>query len=215
MNFNNRALEMLEHAIVGKNYKQGNVVIWEGDESSEMFIVKRGWLKVVKKSVAGREVILNLLKSGDTLNAMSAFIRFTNPATVIALEDSLLLSIKYDKMSDMLEHDPQIAKMLLQNFAGRLQKMTDMVGNLSLQPVDVRLAELLITGAEDNIFKRKKWLTQGEMAALIGTVPDVINRLLNELVEKKVIELNRNQIRILNREYLEKKTNFINNRLMS
>lgn len=196
---------MLECSLIEKTFNTGDVVVWEGDEGNEMFIVKEGWLKVIKTSESGREVILNLLKAGDTFNAMSAFIKFMNPATVIALEESFLLSIKYEKMSNLLEHDPQIAKMLLQNFAARLQKMTGMVGNLSLQPVDVRLAELLITGADGDIFKRRKWLTQSEMASLIGTVPDVINRLLNELVEKGVIELKRNQIRILDHEYLVKK----------
>ena len=87
--------------------------------------------------------------------------------------------------------------------------MTAMVGNLSLQPVDVRLADLLITGATDDVFKRRKWLTQKEMASLIGTVPEVANRLLNDFVEEGIIEMNRHQIRIVNHDLLKKKANLV------
>ncbi len=208
-NIDERTFEWIETSFSERTYKQGSVVIWEEDESKEMFIVCDGWLKVVKTSEIGREMILNLLKSGDTFNAMSAFNKFYNPATVIALEESHLMSIQYEDMSDLLDQHPQLARTLLQNFAARLQKMTAMVGNLSLQPVDVRLADLLITGATDDVFKRRKWLTQKEMASLIGTVPEVANRLLNDFVEEGIIEMNRHQIRIVNHDLLKKKANLV------
>jgi CRP/FNR family transcriptional regulator len=199
------SLALLKRSLIDKKILAGEVVIWEGDVSQEMYIVKSGWLKVVKSSEKGREMILHLLRPGDIFNALAAFIRFDNPATVIALDDSVLQSLSYGSMASLLEQHPQFARQLLEKFAGRLQKMTELIGDLSLRSVETRLAELLINNAVDNVFVRQKWLTQSEMAALIGTVPDVFNRVLNHFVEKGYIELNRGQIKIINRSGIEEK----------
>lgn len=199
------SLALLRRSLLDKKILAGEAVIWEGDISQEMYIVKSGWLKVVKTSEKGREVILHLLRPGDIFNALAALVRFDNPATVIALDDSVLQSLSYGTMSSLLEQHPQFARQLLEKFAGRLQKMTELIGDLSLRSVEARLAELLINNAVDNVFIRQKWLTQSEMAALIGTVPDVLNRVLNHFVEEGYIELNRGHIKITNLRKLEKK----------
>ena len=53
--------------------------------------------------------------------------------------------------------------------------------------------------------QRRRWSTQAEMAARLGTVPDVLNRALRSLADEGLIQIQRQQIRILDREGLERK----------
>ena len=49
---------------------------------------------------------------------------------------------------------------------------------------------------------RQRWATQAEMAARLGTVPDMVNRALRKLAEAGMIHVERQQIQILDKEGL-------------
>lgn len=203
------SLCLIRKKLEKKKFSAGEIVIWEGDISQEMYFIKEGWLKVIKSSEAGREIILHLLGPNDMFNALAAFVKFDNPATVISLENSILFCLSYENMAALLEQHPVFSRQLLEKLAMRLHKLTGLIGNLSLRTVEARLAELLLKEAEENVFVRQKWLTQTEMAALLGTVPDVLNRILNNFVEMGFIEFDRYQIKIINRKKIEEKAGFI------
>lgn len=200
------AISLISSFLHKKEIDAGEFVIWEGDSSREMYIVEKGWLKVIKSSHVGREIILHLLGPGDVFNALAAFTEIKVPATVVAFDRTVLYCLNSDQMSAILEKHPVISRQLLQQLALRLLKMIDLIGDLSLRSVEARLAELLLNEAEGDIFHRQKWLTQVEMAGLIGTVPDVLNRVLNNFVESGLIEFDRNQIKIIDREGLLEKS---------
>ncbi|HRE26402.1 MAG TPA: helix-turn-helix domain-containing protein, partial [Anaerolineales bacterium] len=78
------------------------------------------------------------------------------------------------------------------------------VEGLSLRPVTGRLARLILTQSEGDVLIRPRWYTQAELAAQLGTVPDVIQRALNGLSGSGVIAVERGRILILDRVALEK-----------
>jgi DNA-binding transcriptional regulator LsrR (DeoR family) len=77
------------------------------------------------------------------------------------------------------------------------------VENLSLYSVEARLARLLLDEAEKGVYQRPSWKTQSEIAAQLGTVLDVVNRNLQNLQKQGIIEINRTEIRILDKTKLE------------
>jgi CRP-like cAMP-binding protein len=83
-----------------------------------------------------------------------------------------------------------------------------LIEDLSLRSVTARLAKLLLLQLADNqqtVIQRHPWATQAEMAARLGTVPDVINRALRSLSEEGLIQVDRRQIIILDRAGLAAK----------
>jgi CRP/FNR family transcriptional regulator len=83
--------------------------------------------------------------------------------------------------------------------------LVKLVEDLSLRSVESRLARMLIDGSASGVIQRHRWTTQAEMAARLGTVPDVVNRALRKLVEEGAIELDRHQIRLLDPDLLRSK----------
>jgi DNA-binding transcriptional regulator LsrR (DeoR family) len=57
---------------------------------------------------------------------------------------------------------------------------------------------------EDGLVKRQSWRTQAEIAAQMGTVVDVINRILQKFERERIIEISREHFRILDRNRLRK-----------
>ena len=91
---------------------------------------------------------------------------------------------------------------VMANMADRIAYLAELVADLSLHTVDVRLARLLLESAADGTLERQAWLTQAELAARLGTVPDVLSRALRILADDGLIRFDRRQIIILDRPSL-------------
>jgi Mn-dependent DtxR family transcriptional regulator len=55
------------------------------------------------------------------------------------------------------------------------------------------------------MIERRRWTNQTELAAHLGTVPDVMSRVTRELRKAGLIEMDRQHIRILDRKGLEER----------
>jgi len=83
--------------------------------------------------------------------------------------------------------------------------MIALVEDLSLKSVESRLAKFILTRSENDIYTRKKWETQDFIAAQIGTVPDVLSRIMRKFEDEHIIHFDRQQIKILNQQGLREK----------
>ncbi len=104
----------------------------------------------------------------------------------------------------MIRQDPSFAQLIINVLSERLRHSVDLVEDLSLRPVINRLSRLILDEADGDTLLRPSWYTQNELAARLGTVADVIHRSLRKLEIDNLIEVERQQIRIINREELEK-----------
>jgi CRP/FNR family transcriptional regulator len=196
-------LESVARTAIQRTYNSEQVVFLEGEASSGLCIVQEGWLKAIKIAPDGREQILNFLGPGEVFNAVAVFAGDSNPATVIALEPSTIWIIQRKTMLRLLDDHPPLARAVIQDLASRVLHLIQLVEDLSLRTVEARLARLLLEQAQTGILPRQRWATQSEMAARLGTVPDVINRALRSLAQSGLIKVERHQIQVLDEEGLE------------
>ena len=180
-----------------REYDAGELVVLEGEAQPGLYYLQYGWLKVVKISPAGREQILRFLEPGETFNEIGVFANQPNPATAIALEPAGIWLIRREALLNLLKEKPDFAQHVITKMAGRMQYLVSLITDLSLRPVTGRLARLLLEDAVDNVLERPYWYTQAELAARLGTVPDVIQRSLRNLESDGLIIVERHQIIIL------------------
>ncbi len=185
-----------------REYDAGEVVVLEGDAHPGLYYLQFGWLKVVKTSPTGREQILRFLEPGDTFNEIGVFANQPNPATAIALEPAGVWLIPHTALRRLLQENPDFAQHIISKMAERMLYLVSLVTDLSLRPVTGRLARLLLEDAVDGVLERPRWYTQAELAARLGTVPDVIQRALRGLESESLIAVDRHQIHIINRQAL-------------
>ena len=104
-----------------------------------------------------------------------------------------------------MDEHPVLSRIVTENLAKRVIHLTNLIESLALQKVESRLARMFLEHSTNDLLNRKRWSTQAEMAARLGTVPDVLNRALRSLAEEGLIQIQRYQIQILDRKGLERK----------
>lgn len=196
------ALAELADSAIWRVYAPGALIFLEGEAAFALYYVYAGWLKVIKSSVEGREQILRFAGPGEILNELGVFSNRPTPATAIALEPVGLWLIPREALRRLLTTHPAVVLGVVENLTERIFYLLSLITDFSLHTVETRLARLLLEQAENDVMPRRPWATQTELAARLGTVPDVLSRLLRKLVETNVIELNRAHIRILDRQTL-------------
>ncbi|MBP7962204.1 MAG: Crp/Fnr family transcriptional regulator [Caldilineaceae bacterium] len=196
-------------AAIWREFAQGGIVFLEEEESLGLCHLYSGWLKVVKMSLDGREQVLRHLGPGETFNEVGALSQRPNPATVIALEPAGLWIIPRQAIQQIILSHPELAMPILANMANRMAGLVNLVAELSLHSVEARLARFLLEQASDNVMQRQPWATYAELAARLGTVPDVFSRALRSLSEAGLIQVDRQSIRILDRAGLESRANLV------
>lgn len=201
---NESTLSEIAQAAIERRYTSGEMIFSEGEVSLGLYYLQSGWIKVVKTSIDGREQILRFVGPEEAFNELGIFAERPNSASAIALESSDVWLVPHEILVRLLNKHPEFSIQLIENLANRIAYLVGMVADLSLRPVVSRLAQLLLDEAKDNVFARPAWYTQAQFAARIGTVPDVLQRALSGLVADEIIELQRQQIRILNRPALER-----------
>lgn len=198
-------LAVLVRSAVWREYAAGSIVFLEGDTAQGFYFLHTGWLKEVRISAEGREQILQYLGPGEIFNYMGIFVDRPNPATAIALEPAGVWLLQRDSFHKVLVTNPGLSLLVAEALADYVVHLVQLVSDLSLHTVEARLAQRLLEQAEADVVHRQRWATQAEMAARLGTVPDVIGRALQKLVEEKLIRVERQRIWILDREGLAAK----------
>ena len=190
-----------------KVYPPDAVIFWEGDIETNLFYLQYGWLKVIKTNPDGREQVLRFLGPGEIFNEIGVFAKRPNPATALALEESGIWLIPRSALEQILFSHPHTALQIMENMADRFISLIELTADLSLRTVEARLAKLLLEQTREDVIPRQRWSTLTEMAAHLGTVPDVLSRAVRELTRAGLIEMDKQQIRILNRDGLEERAN--------
>jgi len=186
-----------------RTYAAGEIVALEGERAPGLFLLASGWLKAVKYAPGGREQVLRFLEPGETFNEIGVFADQPNPATAIALEPAGVWILPRAAITELLRSRPAFAQYVIERLAERLIYLVDLVTDLSLRTLTGRLARLILDSASGDTLHRPHWYTQAELAARLGTVPDVAQRALRQLEQNGLIAVDRNAIRILDRNALE------------
>lgn len=190
-------LENLVQGAIWREYDAGEIIFLEGEQATGLYFLQTGWVKIVKSSPTGREQVLRFMEPGDTFNEVVVFANLANPATAIALETAEIWLLPRQSLNHALRQNPDFAQHAIAKMAERVLHLVNLVADLSLRPVTGRLARLISDGAVAGVLLRPRWYTQTELAARLGTVPDVVQRALRQLEQDGLIQVERHQIRIL------------------
>ena len=196
------ALRAVAQVAIRRHYGKDEVIFLEGEPCAGLCIVEEGRIKLFKVSLDGREQVVKLLGPGEFFNEVAVLDGGPNPVSAMAALESTLRIIDRRTMLDLLARYPALAQGVIENLAARARHLVSLVEDLSLRTVSARLAKLLLTQAAGNDEAPRR-MTQQEMAAQLGTVREMIGRVLHSFEEESLIRFDRHRIIILDREELE------------
>jgi len=186
----------LAKSAVWKVFPPNAVVFWEGDTESNLYYLQYGSLKALRTASDGREQVLRFLDAGEIFNEIGVLAKRPNPVTAVALEESGIWLIPRHALEEVVMKYPQTALQIIGNMADKIIDLVMLASDLSLKTVEARFSKLLLDSADGNVIERRRWTNQTELAAHLGTVPDVLSRVIRELTRAGLIEMDKQQIRI-------------------
>lgn len=197
-------LEQVSKLIFEKRYDQGEIILLEGEAAEALYFVAFGVVKVFKTSADGKEQILKIIHPGESFNDASMFDGGLNPASAQAVRSVLLYGITKSDLEVIIRRQPQVALNVIKVMADWLRHLVSLVEDLSFRHVSGRIAKILLEYAGDEKSAEPR-LTQRDMAAMAGTVREVVSRSLKALEEEGVIRLDRHRIVITDGAALKNK----------
>lgn len=182
-----------------KFYDKGRIVFSEGDDGDGFYVVAGGRVKVFKISAEGKEHILHIYGPGNPFGEVPVFSGQKFPANAQTLIKSHLLFFPRQSFVDLISQNPSLAMNLLAVLSKRLREFTVQIENLSLKEVPGRLASHLIylSNEQKNPANVLLPFSKGELASLLGTIPETLSRILNKMNSLGLIEVNGRSITLL------------------
>ena len=107
---------------LGKVYKNGDVIVRQGDMGSCMYVIQDGEVEVVR-SHNGTTVQLAVLGQGDFFGELSLFGKDKRSATVRALSDVRILTVDKKTFLRRVQEDLTLSFRVFQTMASRMNKM--------------------------------------------------------------------------------------------
>jgi len=202
-------LERIAEKITIGTFKRNEVIFHEEDTNEYMYIILSGKVKVVQTSEEGKEIILALHKPKDFFGEMSLIDGKTAPATVAALENSIIAIIAKRDFRSLLAMQNKVLANLLQIFCARLRNSYSRIQILSFSNASQRIKTLLVMlsnmygkKADEGVTIDMK-LTHQNIADMTGITRETVTRILNRWQKEGEISVLRNKYIQLNPEFLK------------
>ena len=198
-------IERLAGIVERRKYARGQTIFTEGEKAEGFYVLKTGRLKIFKLSSEGKEQILHIFGPGEPFGEVAVFTGGQYPAHAESLEASEALFFPRQKFVDLVMKDPSLSMNMLAVLSKRLKYFTQLVENLSLKEVPQRLAAyiLVLAGAKETGDSVELDIAKGQLASLLGTIPETLSRILNKMITQGCIEVEGRHIRLLDRQSLE------------
>ena len=199
--FDQEQLEALAKRAVVRSYQRGAIIVREGDRGDALHVIISGSVAVVRAAGDGRETILSILKDREFFGEMSLFDDSgTRSATVRAVSFCQVASIARSEMLGIIESNPRIGRALILALSRRLREANELISTTTSQDIRGRLATLLLRLMQgfgepvDGGMKIGLRLTNLEMANMIGTTRESVNRTLNRFWDEHLIDMRTSHI---------------------
>lgn len=195
-------LHALAARSVERRLEREEMLFVAGEEARGLYVVVSGAVRAFRAGADGREQVIHTERAGSTLAEVPVFDNGTYPATAVADEDSVVLFIDKEDVRAVCRERPEIALAALELLARRLRRHAELVAALSLRAVGQRLARLLLAEARARGERSRGGIsfnivaTNGQLAARVGTVTEVISRALARLHQDGLILLDNRRVTI-------------------
>ncbi|KAB2925663.1 MAG: Crp/Fnr family transcriptional regulator [Dechloromonas sp.] len=192
--------DLLQRAAV-MHLPAGTQVFGERQPCQGFPLLLEGSIKVCKLAASGRELMLYRVAPGGSCIISSSCLlgRSDYNARGIAETPLTLLVLPVAAFSELMFAHPPFRDFVFHLFAERIGELMQLVEEVAFARLDQRLAKLLLLRQEDVLTT-----THQQLADELGSVREIVSRLLKGFVAQGVVTLGREQIIITDRPGLQR-----------
>lgn len=190
-------------------YKGKSNVFLEGEERHSVYFINKGLVKIYKLDAQGNECIVAFLKEGEMFPHAGFFEKTPYPGTAEIVAESELCVIPVQAFEKIMIADAEIAMKVMRVMGQKIRELQAKVQELSNNDVNQRLCALVLRLAEgygeqtaSGIYVNLP-LTHSDLAKMVGTTRETVNRFLNKLKKEGVLETPSKGLLLMDQHALE------------
>jgi CRP-like cAMP-binding protein len=109
---------------LGKIYKDGELIVHQGDVGNCMYVIQSGQVEV-RKETNGIETQLAVLREGGIFGEMTLLDKEVRSATVRALGDVRILTVDKKTFIRWMSEDPTVAFHVVEMMSKRIRELSE------------------------------------------------------------------------------------------
>lgn len=186
--------------------RSGHVLYMQGDQSSNLYLVKSGRVRMFYISENGKEITYRIIGEGQLIGE-AAFLSHLQQATISAVTDTTLITcpIKslYPHICRHNELNQIIFELLTENYTQLCNQIKRLTINDSAKRVASYLLDLTKQDQEElGIIDHTLPYTQEELAVCLNLHRTTVARVLADFAKRGLVRLQYRKIQVLDREGL-------------
>ncbi|MFW5942358.1 MAG: Crp/Fnr family transcriptional regulator [Chloroflexota bacterium] len=205
-----QAIEAINRRFRDRGYQPGEPIYMAGEEATHLYVVASGKVKLLRHTMAGQDVLLDILMPGEFFGALATLGESVYPDTAEAQTVCCVLAISAGEFQRILEEHPSAALRVLDLTAARLREAQETIRQLSAHTVRQRIATTLLKLAEKLGEEREEGLliqmplSRQDVADMTGATPETTSRVLSDFRKQGLIRSGRQWIAIVDWEGVER-----------
>lgn len=199
-------IDHLADIAIVKSYRRNQTIFAEGEDCHSFYVIINGMVRIFKLAPSGKEQIIHIFRDGDIFGEAAVFSGGKFPAFATAIKETKVILFPKDKFVRLIKDDPDLSLRIIGTLSERLKQFVSVIENLSLKEVSGRLASYLLHLSDKSNQAEiiELDITKGNLASLLGTIPETLSRILAKMSDEGIIEsIGNRTIKILDIDSLE------------
>lgn len=194
--------ELLSKLMTELHFRQGEVVFKEGELGDAMYIIWSGRVAVVKGDLESA-TLLGHRGPGEIIGEMALLENQPRSASIVALEDSRLLSIRRDDFETLLTSNPAVGMSILGTLSARL-RAADAARDATVHTKDRLIKQVSELQTEKQQLLELQQLRQDTIDLIVHDLRHPISsllgvvKILEMVLPEEVLQANREILNIAN-----------------
>lgn len=188
---------------------RGETIFRKGDPSEGFHTVVYGQIKLAFHSANGAEKVVDLLGPNQTFGEAVMFMERPYPVYAQALADSMLVHVSKTVVFEEIDRDPVFARKMIGGLARRLHGLVSDLEAYTLHSGTQRVLGYLLRDMPENESGTGEVeislpTSKNVLASRLNLTPEHFSRILHDLTEHGLIQVEGRSIRILDAEALRR-----------
>ena len=168
-------------------------IVYREDEAPRVIVVVSGLLRVFLHAPDGRQLTVRYARPGDVAG-LPLVLGGPAPLSIEALMPSSLVALRPDTLRSLLGVDARVARACVDVLTRQFREVVDDLAGQAFQTVGQRLARHLLDLAQPADHLLVVTASQQQLADAVGSVREVVARVLREFRDEGLVRTGRDRI---------------------
>lgn len=181
-------------------FKKGDKIGLKRNNQCDVYFLKLGALKIIHLNDNGEEVIKYIINEGEIFGILGLTEGENINDYAVAMEDAVVSIIDADTLKKMMNDNPELNNYLFKLAGSRINKLERKLESLIYKDAKTRIKDFILDYIIDfgvrheGYVVAKNLLSNKEIGKLTSTSRQTVNKVLNNLKLKQIIDFDEKSI---------------------